>query len=280
MNSFLGHSTPRTLMEPNSPILRRRTVLKHAAIGGAVLGSSGIVAAGPGNRKGDATYDVTIENLTSSTPTAGPPATGQWFTPPIVATHRKPTGMFTVGESASFELKEIAENGNLAPMQDTLASDKHVDEVVVATSGSPPPLAPGNDVTVDISGDRGRKYLSFASMLICTNDGFTGVDTLRLPKKVDDEVVVETNSYDAGTEINTEDFADMVPPCQALNGVSSDDEGTGTSNPALAENGVIHAHPGINAAGDTDPDDGDDDLTQTEHGWTDPVGRITITRTG
>lgn len=265
---------------PDSTAVRRRTVLKHAAVGGVLITTSGVAAAGSGNRKGDATYEVTIENLTASTPTSGPPATGQWFTPPLIATHRKPTGMFTVGEAARFELKEIAENGNLTPMQEALAEDEHVDEFVVAASGSPPPLAPGNEVTITLSGDRGRKYLSFASMLICTNDGFTGVDTLRLPKKVDDEVVVETDSYDAGTEINTEDFADIVPPCQALNGVSSSDAGTATSDPTLAENGVIHAHPGINAAADTDPDDGDDDLTRAAHGWTDPVGRITITRTG
>lgn len=265
---------------PDSTRVPRRTVLKQAAIGGSLIPMSGIAAAQPANRKGEATYEATIENLTSSTPTMGPPATGQWFTPPIVATHRKPTGMFTVGNPASFELKEIAENGNLGPMMDALEADKHVDEFVVAPSGSPPPLAPGNSVVVEISGDRGRKYLSFVSMLICTNDGFTGVDSLRLPKRVDDAVVVETDGYDAGTEVNTEDFADIVPPCQGLNGVSSDDDGTGTSDPTLAENGVIHHHAGINADDDTDPDDSDDDLTEAAHGWTDPVGRVSITRTG
>ena len=240
--------------------LSRRTVLKGAAAGGLLVGTSGIAAAG--NRKGDATYEVTIENLTSM---------GQWFTPPVIATHRPSTGMFTVGEPANEGVKEIAENGNLGPLQDALAADKHVDEVVTATSGSPPPLAPGKSVTVNISGNRGRKYLSFVSMLICTNDGFTGVDTLRLPKRVGDEVEMYTNAYDAGTEVNTEDFADIVPPCQGLVGVTSDDEGTGMSNPTLAENDVIRKHPGVK---------GGDDLVPGVHGWTDPVGRITIKRTG
>ena len=44
-----------------------------------------------------------------------------------------------------------------------------------------------------------------------------------------------TNGYDAGTELNTEDFADIVPPCQGLIGVSSEDGGTGMSDPSLAE---------------------------------------------
>jgi hypothetical protein len=245
---------------PKSMELSRRTVLKGAAAGGLLVGTSGIAAAG--NRRGEATYEVTIENLTSGT--------GQWFTPPVVATHRPSTGMFTVGEPASFEVKEIAENGNLAPMLMALEDDKHVADHVVAASGSPPPLAPGNSVTVGITGDRGRKYLSWVSMLICTNDGFTGVDTFRLPKRVGDEVAIETNAYDAGTEVNTEDFADIVPPCQVLSGVSSDDAGTGASDPALAEDGVVHPHAGV---------EGGEDLLPEVHDWEDPVGRITITRT-
>jgi hypothetical protein len=239
--------------------LSRRTVLKSAAAGGLLIGTSGIAAAG--NEASEATYEVTIENLTSGT--------GQWFTPPLIATHRPSTGMFTVGEPASFEVKEIAENGNLDPMITALEDDKHVAYYVIAASGSPPPLAPGAEVTVEIGGDRGRKYLSFVSMLICTNDGFTGVDTLRLPKKVDDTVTMYTNAYDAGTELNTEDFADIVPPCQALSGVSSDDEGTGTSDPDLAEDGVVHPHTGV---------EGGEDLVPEVHDWEDPVGRITITR--
>ncbi len=59
----------------------------------------------------------------------------------------------------------------------------------------------------------------------------------------------------------------MVPPCQSLVGVTSADEGTGESNPALAEGGVIAAHPGIQ---------GGTDLTVADHGWTDPVARITV----
>lgn len=252
---------------PKPTTISRRTVLRGAAAGGLLLGTSGLAAAG--NGAGDATYEVTIENLTAETPTAGPPAAGQWFTPPLVATHRTATGMFSVGDPASEGVKEIAENGNLGPMQEALGTDRHVDEVVVAVS-SLGPLAPGNSVTVNVSGDRGRKYLSFVNMLICTNDGFTGVDTLRLPKRVGDTVTMETNAYDAGTEENTEDFADLVPPCQALNGVSSGDAGTGTSDPDLAEGGVIHPHEGVQ---------GGEDLTSADHGWTDPVGRVTVTRT-
>lgn len=207
-------------------------------------------------------YDVTISNLTS----------GQPFTPPVVATHRRPLDVFEVGEPASVEVQEIAENGNVTPLAEALADNKHVFEskVVPAPVGPGPILHEGGSLNFQISASPPAKYLSFVSMLICTNDGFTGLDAQRLPKKVGDSVAVSIGAYDAGTEMNTEDFADIVPPCQALVGEMSADPGTGTSNPDLAEGGVIHSHAGIS---------GIDDLKTTIHGWIDPVARVVITRT-
>ena len=74
-------------------------------------------------------------------------------------------------------------------------------------------------VTVSLSADPGSNFVSFASMLICTNDGFTGVDGAKLPKRMGEEIEIYAGAYDAGTEINTENFADLVPPCQDLGGV-------------------------------------------------------------
>jgi hypothetical protein len=213
-----------------------------------------------------AQYEVTITNLTD----------GQPLTPPLVATHRAATGVFAVGQPASFGLKEIAENGNLAPLIASLESDKHVADSVAASAPLVPAGLPGSamfgdSVTLTVDADEGAKFLSFASMLICTNDGFTGVNSLRLPKDVGETVTVRSAGYDAGTERNTEDFADIVPPCQGLVGVSSGEPGTGTSNPALAEGGAIHHHPGIA---------GGADLVPAIHGWDEPVAEITVERVG
>ena len=89
-------------------------------------------------------------------------------------------------------------------------------------------------------------------MLICTNDGFSIVHDAPLPAEVGETAAFFSHAYDAGTEINTESFADLVPPCQGLVGVSSDAEGTGASNPELAEGGVVAPHPGIAGDGDLD----------------------------
>jgi hypothetical protein len=138
-------------------------------------------------------------------------------------------------------------------------------------AGTPGDEMFAQDVTLNVSAHPREKRLSFVSMLICTNDGFTGIDGIKLPSKVGRATTVETNGYDAGTEVNTEDYADIVPPCQALIGDSSGEPGTGVSNPALAEGGVIAHHTGI---------EGGSDLEPALHGWTDPVARVTVERTG
>lgn len=210
------------------------------------------------------TFEVTVENLTDG---------GQHFTPPLVATHRGSLGFFRVGRAASMGIQQIAENGNLAPMVQRLEGSHAVSSFIVAVSGEglEGPLAPGESVTVGLTADPGSEFVSFASMLICTNDGFTGVSGAKLPDRVGQEVSVYLPAYDAGTEINTQSFVDLVPPCPILSGVMSSEPGSEMSDPALAENGVIHLHEGILDYGD---------LIPAIHGWTDPVARLTIKRTG
>ncbi|MEM8860818.1 MAG: spondin domain-containing protein [Chloroflexota bacterium] len=206
------------------------------------------------------TYEVTVVNLT----------TGQWFTPPVVATHEKGFHLFERRAKATFEVKEIAENGNLQPMVDLLTDNKWVSDFEVAVAGDPPPLAPRSLVTVELTANSDHDVLSMVSMLICTNDGFGGTDSMRLPKRVGQSRISQIRGYDAGTEINTEDFADIVPPCPALTNVETTDAGTGVSNPDLAEDGVIRVHRGVN---------GGNDLLTDIHDWTGTTGVIIVTRT-
>ncbi len=210
-------------------------------------------------RSGAATYRVTVENRSG----------GQPFTPPIAALHRRPLGIFASGLPASAELQQVAENGNLDPMVATLSASKHVTDVVVTLGPTLPPVLPGEMVEFDLETAGGAKYLSVLSMLICTNDGFTGVSGQRLPRDIGSSTSIEVGGYDAGTEVNTEDFADLVPPCGPLTGVDSMGQGTGTSNPALAEGGVVTMHPGIT---------GDSDLVSDIHGWSGTIATITIER--
>jgi hypothetical protein len=245
-----------------------RTLRLAAILGvGALVALPSPVAQGsPPTR----TYEITITNLTS----------GQPLTPPVVATHRGAYDAFDVGSAASVGVQQIAENGNGGPLLAELSASKHVSDSLETTTG---PLVPAgtpgastfdDSVTFGITATPGANRLSFVSMLICTNDGFTGADGVKLPNRVGKVVTRAFAAYDAGTEINTEDMAHMVPPCQGLIGVADDEgaPGTGMSDPALAEGGVIHHHPGIQGGADLLPD---------IHGWDTslPVSMITIERT-
>jgi hypothetical protein len=251
--------------------------MKRATLTAAVIAL--MVAAGGQVRAGatgdDRTFEVTITNLTS----------GQPLTPPVVATHRRGDQVFEVGQPASVGVREIAENGNNAPLLAFLEADPF-DRVSAFTQAGMGPLVPEgtpggvedppsgpefpDSVTFEITAEGGANRLSFVSMLVCTNDGFTGANGLKLPSKVGRTVTANTAGYDAFTEINDEDFAHIVPPCQGLIGVSSGEAGEGVSNPALAEGGVISHHQGIQ---------GGSDLLPEVHGWDtdEPVARITVT---
>jgi hypothetical protein len=210
--------------------------------------SAGSVLAGPNQQ--NVAYSVTIQNLTS----------GQPLTPPVVAAHSSQVDVFEVGQAASAEVQAVAENGNADPLLTLLGASDAVFDTATGTA----PIMPGESATMTVEAPAGS-VLSAIMMLICTNDGFTGVDSLAFPS--DGSKSVDANAYDAGTETNTEDFVDIVPPCQDLIGVTSDDAGTGETNPTLAEGGVIAAHAGIQ---------GGTDLTVADHGWTDPVAKITV----
>ncbi len=235
--------------------LRQKTISALTLVGVASI----LLVPGLANSEEGSTYKVTITNLTP----------GQAFTPPVLVTHSTRTGIFTLGEAASSEIQAIAENGNNAPLLAALGVNVEVHEVVEGMAPLVPANNPGgtmfdSSATFMITTKGKAKFLSFASMLICTNDGFTGLDSIKLGKK---KMTVFSVAYDARTEMNTEDFANMVPPCQGLIGVSSGEGGTGMTEPMLAEDGVVIPHVGII---------GGDDLLPAVHGWGDPVAKIVI----
>ena len=240
--------------------MRRTLSISLAAMLLALIAGAALPAGAQSARP--SSFRVTITNL----------AEGQPLTPPVVALHKANVDIFTVGEAASFEVKEIAENGNNAPLLGVLGSLNAVADFAEGTTGPlVPPGTPGDamfdqSVEFELAPEPGSRFLSVVSMLICTNDGFSGVDSIHVPKAVGETVTHLANAYEAGTEANTEDLRDMVPPCQDLMGVTGG-PGTGQSDPALAQNSVIQHHSGIT---------GRRDLIPEVHGWTDPVMRIEI----
>jgi hypothetical protein len=188
-----------------------------------------------------AIYEITITNLTK----------GQAFTPFILVTHRGQLSLFEVGDEASDELATIAESGNIAPMMDYLSPKAAVMDIQ-ATDGL---LMPGDSVKVDIEGDHIFNRLSVVSMLIPTNDSFIGVDSTKLsPWKL-----LEVPAYDAGSETNDEDCANIPGPVCGGAGPSPGDDGEG----------FIHVSGGIAGHGDLDPG---------AYDWRNPAAHVEIRR--
>lgn len=205
-----------------------------------------------GSEHESATYTVTVENLTE----------GQYLTPPNVAVHDRSVDVFSRNRPAGSGVQAVAENGNV-PL---LAAELHaaIDDEGLGASvvGGGAPIGPGGATTFQIASDGNR--LSLVSMLICTNDGFAGIDSRPLVLQPGQSRSIPVGAFDAGTEVNTELDVDIVPAPFCL----GDHIGAGESNPLLAENGVIRPHHGIQGVGDFG----------AAFDWQGPVARVTITR--
>jgi hypothetical protein len=123
-------------------------------------------------------------------------------------------------------------------------------------------------VTFEISARPGDKF-SLATMLICTNDGFTGLNKVRLPYHA--QRVYPLRGYDAGTEDNTEMSGDIVDACSALGPLPLDGDPNGNEDAAVDTDPhhPTRPHPGIQGTGD---------LSVDEHGWLGPVAVVIVKR--
>ncbi|MBX2881196.1 MAG: spondin domain-containing protein [Granulosicoccus sp.] len=177
-------------------------------------------------------YRISFTNLTA----------GQPMTPPVVALHDAGTHLFQIGTAASAELQQIAENGNNDPMVALAGSLDTVSAsgVAFADAAAPGPFFPGETATITLQTGSAGQVLSAVNMLVCTNDGFSGLDSQALPTGTE-PVVLQAMPYDAGTEVNQLDPDYWVPPC-----------GGSGENLHEAENGLTAAHPGQSGTGDFD----------------------------
>ena len=190
--------------------------------------------------------DVAITNLTR----------GQIMSPVFVARHDGNAGpLYTLGERSSSAMAKMAEDADASGLMDAWDPDdsEGVSEArVVALNNGPIP--PGETVKMSFDIDDGRKYLSFASMLVSTNDAFIGANALDVSKSRS----MMLSAYDSGSEANSEDCAYIPgPPC-----------GNHAHDRARPE-GFVHVHAGIHGTGESD-------LDPATHDWRDPVARLSI----
>jgi len=201
---------------------------------------------------------VKIENLTSQ----------MYFTPVLAVAHSPQLKLFRTGEPASAGLQAIAEGGDIS------IAKAAVENAGAATAAADGLLAPGESVTLVLNTRRWQRYLSLAGMLLPTNDGFAGIDSIRIPwgRRA---ISTYARGYDAGTEMNNEVVNGGGAP--GVLGIPADpggNAGTGGSGVTTTENNVVHVHRGV--LGDRDATGGESDLDSSVHRWLNPVARITV----
>ncbi len=190
--------------------------------------------------------EMSITNLTR----------GQIMSPVFVARHDQGAGpLYALGEAASEDLAKMAEDADASGLLAAWNPEENgnVSEAMVATldDGAIPP---GATVDLEFRVNDGKSLISFASMLVSTNDAFIGASGLDVSKSG----TIYLTAYDSGSEANSENCEYVPgPPC-----------GNHVEDDAEAE-GFVHVHAGIHGGEGSG-------LNPATHDWRNPVARLVI----
>ena len=203
-----------------------------------------------------ASFDVTVTNLTNAQP----------LSPVAVIAHQDGYAFFSVGSSATAGLEEMAEGGDNA----ALLAEADADAMVIVTGSGTAPIGPAASETVTIDlleSELPGLRISVGTMLVNTNDAFTGLNAMQVDTMVvGDVLTIHGIAYDSGTEADSELATDIPGPAGGGEGFNAvrDDQ---------ADQVAMHA-------GVVSGDDGfaTSDLTE-QHRFDNPVVQVRIDRT-
>lgn len=198
-----------------------------------------------------ASYEVTVTNLTEAQP----------LSPVAVILHREGYLPWKIGDSAGSGLEQLAEGGDNSTL---LEEAKHHSKVKQALSDSGV-IAPGAHSSIIVEARHYRDLrLSLATMLVNTNDAFSGLSAKPISALgLHETLSVDVAAFDAGTESNSETAA--VP------GPAAGGEGY---NSIRDDRNSVGGHPGVLGAEDGVAGS----VLHAEHRFDNPVARIRITR--
>jgi len=193
------------------------------------------------------TFEVTMQNITNNQP----------LSPFSSVSHAMDVSLWALGETATLGLEHSAESGDNTMLLDSVTNyDNASDDA---------PIMPGMMATIMVNTNDDNNYLSIISMLVNTNDAFTGLNQY----DVSEFAIDETKSmlipvYDAGTEGNSELAATLPGPVSSGEGF----------NAMRDDVDFVSRHSGVVSS--------DDGLTQSaldeSHRFETMVAKVTIKR--
>lgn len=192
-------------------------------------------------------FEVTVKNLTYAQP----------LSPIGIALHKE-GNFWQLGQTASVELETLAESGDNSGLLGL--------SIVNTSISDAAPLGPGSSITLTLTTeDMMDAKLSLVSMMVNTNDGFSGLNAIDVSAlEVGSQLNFKTRAYDSGTEANNEASGTIPGPA---------DMGEGF-NAARDDVDFVAVHPGVVSS--------DDGLTQSvlnyAHKFDNPLMGVSITR--
>ena len=194
------------------------------------------------------TFTVEVSNLTA----------GQPFSPIAVIAHTEGS-LWKIGEPATTALERMAEGGDNSVLLQFGSA--------IANISSEAPVAPGAQTTLTLTTDSLEALkLSLSTMMVNTNDGFTGLNAMDVSSLAVNETLTHfTLAYDAGTESNSESSGTIPGPADGGEGFN---EARDDVNVVAMHRGVVSQHDGLTRS-----------VLNSEHKFDNPLAKVVITRT-
>jgi hypothetical protein len=218
-----------------------------------------------------AVYTVQLTNLTYSQP----------FSPAAIILHEPGYNVFIDGESASLGLEQLAEGGNPTDLlAEALAATQYLDSTATEGATGPRSIGAMSTLVVPLL-DVDDLRISFTTMLVDTNDAFTGLNAADISNMtVGQSMSFMSPTWDSGTEANTETASTMPGPAAGAAGGGGAPAGYDAARDDLFD--LVHFHRGVltNANADDASKEGLSTSVLTEADrWENPTARIIVTRT-
>lgn len=222
--------------------MKHNRIAAAVATAGIAVGSAGLAlpAGAQGSAPSNAFYEVTV------TVTNLAPERGTFQTPVWVGVHGGSFDLYDRGEPVSPGLERLAEDGATGGVSAEFAANGDGQDATLF--GPDGPIAPGEQATRTflVQPREGEAdYLSFASMVIPSNDAFIANGDPLAHRLFDDRgnfvgegfVVSGADVLDAGTEVNDESTTNTAFFGQAA------------PNTGDTEGGGVELHPGFDPVG-------------------------------